>query len=80
MNMDYLSLLQWPAMVINILAVWLLTYQSKRRRNVGFWCSLLSNVLWIAWGWYAQALAVIGLQIALAALNIRGVKKTDETA
>ena len=78
MNMDYFSLLQWPAMVINILAVWLLTFQSKRRRNAGFWCSLLSNILWIAWGWYAQALAVIGLQIALAALNIRGVKKTDE--
>ncbi len=43
--MDYFSLLQWPAMVINILAVWLLTYQSKRRRNAGFWCSLLSRLV-----------------------------------
>lgn len=76
-NMDYFSLLQWPAMVINIFAVWLLTFPSKRTRHAGFICSLLSNVLWVAWGWYVQAFAVIGLQIALATLNIRGVKTTD---
>ena len=34
-NMDYFSLLQWPAMIINVLAVWLLTYQSKRKRHAG---------------------------------------------
>ena len=75
--MDYFSLLHWPAMVVNILAVWLLTSRSKNKRHAGFLFSLLSNGLWIAWGWHAQALAVIGLQIALAALNIHGVKKTD---
>lgn len=41
--MDYLSLIQWPAMVINILSVWLLTSQSKGKRHAGFWISLLSN-------------------------------------
>ncbi len=76
-NMDYFSLLQWPAMVVNILAVWLLTSRSKHKRHAGFLFSLLSNGLWIVWGWHAQAFAVIGLQIALAALNIHGVKKTD---
>ena len=75
--MDYFSLLQWPAMVVNILSVWLLTSRSKHKRQVGFLSSLLSNGLWVIWGWHAQAFAVIGLQIALAAINIQGVKKTD---
>jgi hypothetical protein len=75
--MDYMSLLQWPAMVINILSVWLLTFPSKGRRHAGFLLSLFSNTLWIAWGWHSQAFAVIGLQIALAALNMRGVNKTE---
>ncbi len=42
--------------------------------------SLLSNVLWVAWGWHAQAFAVLGLQIALATLNIHGVRKTESNA
>lgn len=75
--MDYMSLLQWPAMAVNILSVWLLTFPSKRLRHAGFFLSLVSNTLWVAWGWHAQAFAVIGLQIALAALNIRGVTKTE---
>lgn len=75
--MDYLSLLQWPAMVVNILSVWLLTSQTKSKRHAGFLLSLFSNLLWIIWGWYAAALAVIGLQVALATLNIRGVQKTE---
>ena len=76
-NMDYFSLLQWPAMIINVLAVWLLTYQSKRKRHAGFVCSLFSNALWVAWGWHVQAFAVIGLQLALTTLNIHGFRKTD---
>ena len=75
--MDYVNLLQWPAMVINILAVWLLTYQAKGMRHTGFLFSLLSNVLWVIWGWHVQAFAVLGLQFALATINIRGVRKTD---
>lgn len=75
--MDYLSLLQWPAMLVNILSVWLLTFQTNRMRHAGFLLSLLSNTLWVVWGWHAQAFAVIALQFALAALNVRGVRKTD---
>jgi hypothetical protein len=37
----------------------------------------VSNVLWIVWGWYAKAYALMVLQVALAALNIRGVAKND---
>lgn len=75
--MDDLSLLQWPAMLVNVLSVWLLTFPAKHMRHAGFLLSLLSNTLWVAWGWHAHALAVIVLQFALAALNIRGIRKTD---
>ena len=74
MNLD---LIQWPAMVASVGAAWLVASQQERRRNWGFWCFLLSNVLWIAWGWHDQAWALIALQVCLAALNIRGVKKNQ---
>jgi len=75
--MDYLQQLQWPAMLVTIGAAWLIGSQSKRRRKVGFWCFLASNVLWITWGWYDHAYALIVLQIALALLNIRGAYKNE---
>lgn len=71
------NLIQWPAMVASVLAAWLVASQQERRRNWGFWCFLLSNALWIAWGWHDRAWALIALQICLAALNIRGVKKNQ---
>ncbi|WP_227869171.1 hypothetical protein [Nitrosospira lacus] len=67
-------------MVVNILAVWLLTSQTKGKRHAGFLFSILSNVLWVIWGWHAQAFAVLGLQVALATLNIQGVRKTESNA
>ncbi len=75
--MAWIDALQWPAMLVTVLAAWLVASQSRRRRSVGFWCFLLSNVLWVAWGWHAGAHALIVLQIALAALNIRGAWKND---
>jgi hypothetical protein len=33
--------------------------------------------LWVVWGLYVQAFAVLGLQVALATLNFRGTRKTD---
>ena len=74
--MDYLNLLQWPAMLVTLVAAWLVASGSERRRNIGFWVFLLSNLLWVVWGWHAQALALIALQVGLAALNIRGAMKT----
>ena len=64
-------------MLVTVLAAWLVASQSKRRRSAGFWCFLVSNVLWIAWGWHDGAHALIVLQVALAVLNIRGAWKND---
>jgi hypothetical protein len=75
--MDYIDLLQWPAMIVTGIAAWLIASLSKRQREVGFWFFLLSNVLWIVWGWHDHAYALIALQITLAVLNIRGARKND---
>jgi len=75
--MNLLDLLQWPAMLVTIIASWLVTSQAKRQRSHGFWFFLLSNVLWIAWGVHDHAYALIGLQIALAVMNIRGTYKNE---
>lgn len=77
--MDWLDLVQWPAMGVTVLAAYFVASLSKRRRSIGFWLFLASNALWIAWGWYAGAAALIVLQVALAALNIRGAFKNDST-
>lgn len=75
--MPVLDWLQWPAMVVSVVAAWLVASASPRRRWYGFWCFLLSNVLWIAWGWQAQAWALIVLQIGLAAMNVRGTRRNQ---
>lgn len=75
--MDFLELLQWPAMLVTVLSAWLVGARSKRKRMVGFWSFLFSNALWIVWGWYAQAYALVVMQIALAILNIRGALKNE---
>ena len=75
--MDWIDLIQWSAMAVTVLAAWLVGSNSKRRRQVGFWAFLVSNVLWIVWGWHTNAYALIALQVCLAALNIRGVKKAE---
>jgi hypothetical protein len=75
--MDYLDLLQWPAMVVTVAAAWLVASRSARKRAVGFWCFLASNVLWVVWGFHDGAWALVGLQFCLAALNVRGVYKNE---
>jgi hypothetical protein len=75
--MDYLDLLQWPAMVVTVAAAYLVASRSPHKRAVGFWCFLLSNVLWVVWGFHDRAWALVGLQFCLAALNIRGVYKNE---
>ena len=74
----FIDALQWPALAVTLVAAWLVGSQSKRRRLVGFGCFIVSNVLWIAWGWRAHAYALIGLQIGLFILNLRGAKKNDQ--
>lgn len=75
--MDYLDLLQWPAMTVTVVAAWLVGSRSPHKRAVGFWCFLASNALWIAWGWHDRAWALVSLQVFLAAMNIRGVYKNE---
>jgi hypothetical protein len=75
--MDYLDLLQWPAMLVTVAAAWLIASRSPRKRVVGFWCFLASNALWVAWGVHDGAWALVGLQFCLAALNFRGVYKNE---
>lgn len=75
--MDYIDLLQWPAMVATIAGAWLVASRTARKRAVGFWIFLLSNVLWVAWGLHDHAYALVGLQFFLAALNVRGVRKNE---
>lgn len=75
--MDYLDLVQWPAMLTTVLAAWLVGSASKHKRNIGFWVFLSSNVLWVIWGITISAYALILLQFCLAALNIRGARKNE---
>jgi lipopolysaccharide export LptBFGC system permease protein LptF len=75
--MDYLDLLQWPAMAVTAAAAYLVASRAAQKRAVGFWCFLASNVLWVAWGLHDRAFALVGLQFFLAALNIRGIYKNE---
>lgn len=77
--MPLLDLLQWPAMVLTIVAAWYVASSKAGRRRVGFWLYLAGNVLWIAWGVHTHAYALILLQFCLAALNIRGERKAVKT-
>lgn len=77
--MDLLSLLQWPAFAASVAAAWWVGSNARSRRNLGFWTFLASNVLWVAWGLHAQAWALIALQVCLAALNVRGLFKTESS-
>lgn len=73
-----LDLLQWPAMLVTVIAAWLVSSTRASRRNWGFWFFLASNVLWIAWGVHASAYALVLLQVCLALLNLRGAAKNAD--
>ena len=73
----FLDLLQWPAMAVTVAAAYLVASSQERRRSIGFWLFLASNLLWVAWGWHTRAYALIVLQFCLAAMNVRGAMKND---
>jgi hypothetical protein len=77
MSATLLDLTQWPAMVVTVLASWFVASSQRRRRRVGFWLFLISNVLWVVWGAHAGAYALIVLQFCLAAMNIRGEQRNS---
>lgn len=76
--MTPIDFLQWPAMAASVLAAWLVASTRARRRNVGFWVFIGSNILWVIWGVHTNAYALIVLQVILAAMNVRGLKKTEK--
>ena len=65
-------------MAVTLRSAWLVASLKKERRQWGFWLFLLSNVLWIVWGWHDGAYALIALQVGLAILNSRGVAKNEK--
>ncbi|MGJ7521156.1 hypothetical protein ACSFA0_11740 [Variovorax sp. LT1P1] len=78
--MNILDIVQWPAFAASLVAAYLVGSSAKGRRNAGFWVFLLSNLLWVVWGVHTQAWALIALQVGLAALNVRGLFKTETTS
>jgi hypothetical protein len=72
-----ISLLQWPAMAVTLLAAWLVGSRRKSPRKWGFWVFVASNLLWVVWGWNDHAYALIALQAGLFAMNVRGAMKNE---
>jgi hypothetical protein len=75
---DLLDLLQWPAMAVTLFAAYLIGSKKARRRIFGFCAFILSNLMWIAWGWHDEAWALITLQAGLMTMNIRGIFKNEK--
>ena len=74
---DWIDLMQWPAMAVTLYAAYLVRTKRDDRRVLGFVMFVLSNVLWIAWGWHDGAWALIALQVGLFAMNVRGIMKNE---
>ncbi|AKH37239.1 MULTISPECIES: hypothetical protein [Nitrosomonas] len=74
---DLLNIIQWLAMVTTITATWYVAAERKDNRNWGFWLFLLSNLLWFIWAIPNRAWALATMQVILAGMNIRGVKKSE---
>lgn len=74
---ELLDLLQWPAMVVTLLAAYKIGSKSAKVRIFGFAMFILSNVLWIVWGAHDGAWALIALQVGLMTMNIRGIFKNE---
>lgn len=73
--MDYIDLIQWPAMAVTVISAWFIGSQRAYRRMIAFWGFILSNALWVAWGLHAEAYALIILECVLLGMNARGFKK-----
>jgi hypothetical protein len=64
-------------MLITVWASWYVGSSRRRRRQLGFWLFLLSNLLWSLWGFRAHAYALIVLQLFLTVMNVRGLLKCE---
>jgi hypothetical protein len=77
--MDFLSLLEWPAMAISLAAAWWMGSRKPGKRIAAFCMLIVGNLLWIGWGWGEDARALIALNLGLLALNVRGILKNEDT-
>jgi uncharacterized membrane protein len=75
---NWIDLLQWPAMAVTLYAAYLVGSKRDDRRMLGFVMFVLSNILWIAWGWHDGAWALIALQAGLLVTNVRGIMKNEK--
>lgn len=75
---EFFALLEWPAMIISLLAAYLLGSQKAEKRVWAFWMLTAGNVMWIAWGWGADAWALIALNLGLMMLNLRAIRKNED--
>ena len=48
--------------------------------RMGLLVFIARNLLWVTWGWHDKAYALIALQVGLFALNIRGARKSEQSA
>lgn len=75
---NWLDLLQWPAMAVTLYAAYIIGSKRADQRIFGFSMFILSNVLWVVWGWHDGAWALIALQVGLFATNVRGIVKNEQ--
>ena len=73
-----IDLLQWPAMAVTLVAAFLVGARHARKRIIGFYTFVLSNIMWIVWGVHDGAWALITLQAGLCAMNVRGIVKNEK--
>jgi hypothetical protein len=76
--MDFLALLEWPAMAISLAAAWWMGSRKPGKRIAAFCMLIVGNLLWIGWGWGEDARALIALNLGLLALNVRGILKNED--
>ena len=67
---------QWPAAALALIGAWLVASPTLRLRFWGFLMFLLSNLLWITWGAYAAAGAIILMNALFLITSIRGLWKS----
>jgi hypothetical protein len=75
-----IDLLQWPAMAVTLCAAFLVGARHARRRVLGFYTFIASNLLWIVWGVHDDAWALIALQAGLCAMNVRAIVRNHKEA
>jgi len=76
--MDFLALLEWPAMAISLAAAWWMGSRKPGKRIAAFCMLIVGNLMWIGWGWGEDARALIALNLGLLAMNVRGILKNED--